>query len=72
MESNRGDNESRLAELRHVLVLLEEARSHAENLGSPENRLLQAALGGALREAAREMEELLRSSPAGGRPRAGS
>ena len=71
MESKRAENESRLAELRHVLVLLEEARSHAENLGSPENRLLQAALRGALREAAREMGDLRRSS-AGGRPRAGS
>ena len=70
MESKRAENESRLAELRHVLVLLEEARSHAENLGSPENRLLQAALRGALREVAREMGEL--RSSAGRRPGAGS
>ena len=70
MESKRGENERRLAELRHVLVLLEEARSHAENLGSPENRLLQAALRGALREAARGMGAL--RSSARGRPGAGS
>ena len=37
MESKRGENESRLAELRTVLVLLEEARGHAENLGNPED-----------------------------------
>ena len=65
MESKLGENESRLAELRNVLVLLEEARSHAENLGSPEKRLLKAPLKGAVREAAREMREL--RSSAGGR-----
>ena len=62
MESKRGDNESRLAELRNVLVLLEEARSHAENLGSPQNRLLEAPLRGALRETEREMRELRSSA----------
>ena len=66
MESKLGENESRLAELRNVLVLLEEARSHAEKLGSPEDRLLEAPLRGAVREAAREMREL--RSSAGGRP----
>ncbi len=65
MESKRGENGSRLAELRTVLVLLEEARGHAQNLGGPENRLLEAPLRGALREAAREMREL--RSSAGGR-----
>ena len=65
MESKRGDNESRLAELRTVLVLLEEARSHAQNLGGPENRLLEAHLRGAVRETEREMREL--RSSAGGR-----
>ncbi len=65
MESKRGENGSRLAELRTVLVLLEEARSHAQNLGGPENRLLEYPLRGALREAAREMREL--RSSAGGR-----
>ncbi len=65
MESKRGEDESRLAELRKILVLLEEARSHAENLGSPENRLLEAPLRGAVRETAREMREL--RSSAGGR-----
>ncbi len=42
MESKRGEDESRLAELRKVLALLDEARSHAEKLGSHENRLLEA------------------------------
>ena len=58
MESKRGENESRLAELRNVLALLEEVRSHAEDLGSPENRLLKAHLRGAVRETVREMQEL--------------
>ncbi len=62
MESKREENESRLAELRNVLVLLEEARSHAENLGSPENRLFEAPLRGAVRETAREMRELWSSA----------
>jgi hypothetical protein len=47
MEHKRGVNESRLAELRNVLVLLEEARSQIENLGSPEDRLPEALLRGA-------------------------
>jgi hypothetical protein len=42
MESNRVENESRLSELGNVLVLLEEARRHAQGLGSPEDRLLEA------------------------------
>ncbi len=66
MEAKRGENEGQLAELRNVLVLLEEARNHAEKLGSPENRLLEAPLRGAVRETAREMRELRAS--AGGRP----
>ena len=37
MENKRVENDSRLAELRTVLVLLGEARGHAENLGSPED-----------------------------------
>ena len=66
MESKRGENESRLAELRNVLVLLEEARSHAETLGGPENQLFEAPLRDAVRETAREMRELW-SSAGGGR-----
>ena len=62
MENKREENESRLAELRTVLALLGEARSHAENLGSLENRLLEAHLRDVVREAAREMRELRSSA----------
>jgi hypothetical protein len=50
--------ESQLAELRNMRVLLEEARMLARNLAYHRRARLEAALGRALEEADRQIEEL--------------
>ncbi len=58
MEENRQEIQAWLTDLENIRILLEEARVHARNMGSPEGDRIEGQIRTTLREANRQIHDL--------------
>ena len=58
MEEDRQEIQAWLTELENIKILLEEARVHAKNMGSPEGDRVEGQIRTTLREVNRQIHDL--------------
>jgi hypothetical protein len=63
MEDERQEIQARLSHLENIRILLEEARVHARNMGSPEGDSLEGKIRTTLRDTNRQIHDLRASLP---------
>jgi hypothetical protein len=63
VEENRQEIQAWLTELENIRILLEEARVHARNMGSPEGDRIEGQIRTTLRETNRQIHDLRASLP---------
>jgi hypothetical protein len=63
VEENRQELQAWLTELENIRILLEEARVHARNMGSPEGDRIEGHIRTTLRETNRQIHDLRASLP---------
>ena len=63
IEENRQEVQARLSHLENVRILLEEARVHGRNMGSPGGDRIEVQIRTTLRETNRQIHDLWASLP---------
>jgi hypothetical protein len=63
IEENRHRIQARLSHLENIRILLEEARVHGRNMGSPGAARIEVQIRTTLREASRQIHDLRVSLP---------
>jgi hypothetical protein len=63
MEEDRQEIQAWLSHLENIRILLEEARVHARNMGSPEGNRIEVQIRTTLRETNRQIHDLRASLP---------
>ena len=63
MEEDRQEIQAWLTELENIKILLEEARVHARNMGSPEGDRVEGQIRTTLRDVNRQIHDLRASLP---------
>jgi hypothetical protein len=63
VEENQEEIQARLSQLENIRILLEEARVHARQMGSPEGDRIEGQIRATLREVSRQIFDLRASQP---------
>ena len=63
MEENPQEIQAWLSQLENIRILLEEARVHARQMGSPEGDRIEGQIGATLREVNRQIFDLRACQP---------